>query len=82
MAQLFDYTDEVKRLITEMYEPADVTDKEFEYTTGDITNNLQCILPRKAVDEHMVYEVMTELGFKPQEKNPLEYYWYFKRKKD
>lgn len=70
--------DEVKKLITEMYEPADLLNKEFRYTTLELTYKFVNILPR--LDDNDVYEALIELGFKPEEEKPLEYYWYFKRK--
>lgn len=70
--------DEVKKLITEMYEPANMLNKEFRFTTMELTIKLMNILPR--VDDNDVYEALTELGYQPEEENPLEYYWYFKRK--
>lgn len=74
------YKDEVKRLITDNYEPAHLVSKEFEMTTLTITENLKNILPINAIDEHVVYECLRELGFEPKEKTPLLFYWYFKRK--
>lgn len=77
---MLDYKKEVKRLISENYEPADVLSKEFQTTTIDLTAFLKNILPHNAVDEHLVYESLLELGFEPKEAKPLEYFWYFKRK--
>jgi hypothetical protein len=74
------YKDEVKRLITENYEPADTLSKEFELTTLQLTEFLKNILPLNAVDEHLVYEALRELGFEPKETAPLLFYWYFRRK--
>jgi hypothetical protein len=74
------YKDEVKRLISENYEPADTLSKEFEKTTLQLTNELLQIFPSNALDEHLVYEVLRELGFEPKEKEPLCFSWYFKRK--
>lgn len=74
------YKDEVKRLISENYEPADVLSKEFQKTTLQLTYELKNIIPANAVDEHMVYEALLELGFEPKEEEPLVYFWYFKRK--
>jgi len=76
---LINYKDEVKRLISENYEPADTLSKEFEMTTFQITEYLKNILPLNAIDEHLVYESLRELGFEPKEKEPLEFFWYFKR---
>lgn len=70
--------DEVKKLITEMYEPADLLNKEFRFTTLELTLKFMNILPR--IDDNDVYEALIELGFQPEEETPLEYYWYFKRK--
>lgn len=70
--------DEVKQLITQMYEPANMLTKEFRFTTMELTLKLMNILPR--IDDNDVYEALVELGFKPEEEEPLEYYWYFKRK--
>jgi uncharacterized protein YutE (UPF0331/DUF86 family) len=75
-----DYKSEVKKLISENYEPADVLSKEFQKTTLKLTYELKNILPHNAVDEHLVYEALRELGFEPKEAKPLEYFWYFKRK--
>lgn len=77
---LLDYKKEVKRLISENYEPADALSKEFEYTTEKLTQNLKQILPYNAIDEHLVYEALLELDFEPKEEKPLIYFWYFKRK--
>jgi hypothetical protein len=74
------YKDEVKRLITENYEPADTLSKEFEMTTLQLTEILRNILPLNAVDEHLVYEALRELGFEPKETTPLLFCWYFRRK--
>lgn len=76
------YKDELKRLITAEYAPADTLSKEFQYTTEAITDLFLQVLPNGSIDEHDVYEVLLELGFQPKEnpKKPLEYFWYFKRK--
>lgn len=78
MALILFHKDEVKKLISEMYEPANMLNKEFRFTTLELTMKLMNILPR--IDDNDVYDALTELGFKPEEENPLEYYWYFKRK--
>lgn len=72
--------DEVKKLITEMYEPADLLNKEFRFTTLELTLKFMNILPR--IDDNDVYDALIELGFKPEEETPFVYYWYFKRKND
>lgn len=81
MPYIIDYKEEVKKLITESYEPADMLSREFRYSTGSIVMFLKRILPDNAIDEHVVYEALQELGFQPQEEKPLQFYWYFKRKK-
>lgn len=75
-----DYKEEIKRLITEMYEPADVVSKEFKKTTYNLVSGFKTILPENEVTEHIIYEVLLELGYQPKEEKPLQYYWYFKRK--
>lgn len=77
---LINYKEELKKLISESYEPADMLSKEIEFSTGALTLQLKTILPYNAIDDHLVYEALTELGFKPQEKEPLLFYWYFRRK--
>lgn len=77
---ILDYKNEVKRLISENYEPADSLSKEFRFTTEKLTQNFQKIIPYNAIDDHLVYEALVELGFEPKEEKPLEYFWYFKRK--
>lgn len=74
------YKDEVKRLISENYEPADTLSREFQKTTLQLTYELLQIFPSNALDEHVVYEALRELGFEPKEKEPLCFFWYFKRK--
>lgn len=77
-----DYKEKTKELISDLYESADFVSKEFEFTTEDLTDSLLRVLPFKSIDEHLVYESLIELGFKPQEnpKKPLNFSWYFKRK--
>lgn len=77
---ILDYKEEVKRLISQSYEPADALSKEFQFTTEKLTENLLKILPYNAIDEHLVYEALKELDFEPKEEKPLVYFWYFKRK--
>lgn len=79
MPFILDYKEEVKRLISESYIPADTLSKEFEMTTKKIVSNLRKILPYNAIDEHLVYESLLELGFEPKENEPLSFFWYFKR---
>lgn len=79
MPQFLDYKEEIKRLLSESYVPADTLNKEFEMTTNQLLLNLRNILPYNSIDEFMVYEALLELGFKPNEKTPLEYFWYFRR---
>jgi hypothetical protein len=76
------YKEELKKLISEEYEPADTLSKEFEYTTFQLTELFNNVLPSNSIDEHTVYEALVELEFKPKEdpKLPLAYFWYFKRK--
>jgi ubiquinone biosynthesis protein COQ9 len=79
MPFFIDYKEEVKKLISESYIPADSFSKEFEMTTELITENFLKVLPRNSIDEHLVYEALVELGFQPKENSPLEYLWYFQR---
>lgn len=76
---ILNYKDEVKKLISQSYTPADVLNKEFEYTTEKLVENFQRILPFQSIDEHLVYEALLELGFEPKESDPLVFSWYFKR---
>lgn len=80
MPFFIDYKEEVKRLISETYEPSDIINKEFKMSTFDIVMHLRTILPDRAVDEHVVYEALQELGFEPKEEKPLAFFWYFRRK--
>jgi hypothetical protein len=80
MPDIINYKDEVKRLISDSYEPADMVNKEFQYTTFELTMHLKNILPDNAIDEHVIYEALLELGFQPKEEKPLVFNWYFKRK--
>lgn len=77
-----DYKEEVKRIISDAYEPADFISKEFAYSTAQLTELLMNIIPSGVIDEHLVYESLLELGFKPKENEtkPLLFEWYFKRK--
>jgi hypothetical protein len=77
---ILDYKNEVKRLISENYEPADSLSKEFKKTTQELTYEFMNVIPNNAIDEHLVYEALRELGFEPKEEKPLVYFWYFKRK--
>lgn len=77
---IINYKEEVKKLISETYAPADMISKEVEFTTEQLTDNLRRILPFNAVDEHLIYECMIEMAYKPQESEPLIYSWYLKRK--
>lgn len=79
---MLNYKDEVKKLISEAYEPADMISKEIETTTENLTASLKRILPDNAVDEHLIYECMIEMNYKPQESKPLVYSWYLKRKRN
>ncbi|RYG12577.1 MAG: hypothetical protein EOO07_18840 [Chitinophagaceae bacterium] len=80
MTLIPNYKDEAKRLINESYEPADILSKEVKFTTGEMVDNLKTFLPESWVDDHFVYEVLTELGYKPQEENSLRFFWYFKKR--
>lgn len=79
---IVDYKEQVKKLISETYEQADLISKEFELTTEKLVENLQGVLPCNAVDEHLVFEALSELNFTPKEdpNEPLKFFWYFKRK--
>jgi len=79
MPFFIDYKEELKRLISENYVPADILSREFEMTTETIHNNFLNVLPPNSIDTHMVYEVLLELGFEPKETEPLVFFWYFKR---
>lgn len=79
---VIDYREEVCKLITGLYEPADELSKEFEYTTAKITLLLKNILPHNAIDQHLVYECLMDLKYTPSEVpgKPLNFKWYFKRR--
>lgn len=77
---LLNYKDEVKKLISESYIPADAVSKEFKKTTMELVSGLISVLPANAIDEHLVYEALLELGFEPKEETPLVFCWYFQRK--
>lgn len=77
---IIDYKNAVKELIKETYGPADLASKEIEKTTVELVQSFRNVLPQKVVDEHLVYEALIELGYKPKEKEPLIFMWYFKRK--
>lgn len=78
---MLDYKEEVKRLISENYEPADLISKEFQLSTAELVAQLQVILPYNVIDDHLIYESLLELKFEPKEEKPLCFYWYFRRKK-
>ncbi len=80
MPFMINYKEEIKRLISETYVPADALNKEFKYTTIDLVMHFRNIMPDNQIDEHLVYEVLQELQFEPKEEKPLVFYWYFKRK--
>jgi predicted Zn-dependent protease with MMP-like domain len=80
MAYVIDYKEELKKLISESYESADTLSKEFKMTTEMIVIFVKKVFPDNAVDDHLVYQALSELGFKPEEEKPLQYFWYFKRK--
>lgn len=80
MPDIIDYKKEVKRLIEETYEPADIVSVEVEKTTTDLVQGFRQIISSKQLDEHLVYEALIELGYSPKEKEPLSFYWLFKRK--
>ncbi len=77
---ILDYKPEVKRLISENYEPADALNKEFQKTTFELLVGFSSILPPNAIDENLLYEALTEMGFEPKEETPLCFFWYFRRK--
>jgi hypothetical protein len=77
---VIDYKEEVKKLILEKYCPADPDSNEVEKTTEDLVSSFQKVIPHKAIDGHVVYQALTELGYKPKEQEPLVFMWYFKRK--
>lgn len=77
---ILDYKPEVKRLISDNYEPADVLNKEFQKTTIQLVVDFMNILPHNSIDENLMYEALTELGFEPKEETPLCFFWYFRRK--
>lgn len=83
MSDIFiNYLEEVKRLISENYEPADLVTKEFEKTTSDLVCDFRNIIPGAAIDEFIVYEALKQLKFEPKETAPLSFIWFFKRKKE
>jgi hypothetical protein len=45
-----------------------VLSKEFK-TTLELTYELMNVIPNNAIDEHLVYEALRELGFEPRGKN-------------
>lgn len=77
-----DFNEEVKNIIQQNYAPADMISKEFEMTTEQIVDHLRSILPFNAVDDFVVYRALRELKFEPKEKEPLQFYWYFRRIKE
>lgn len=79
MPFFIDYKEELKKLISESYVPADSLSKEFEMTTEAIYYNFMNVMPPNSIDPHMVYEVLIELDFRPKESEPLVFHWYFKR---
>ena len=63
-----DYSDEVRSLLKENYEPVESKLQVSEYTckmtlTG-IYKELTSILPKRWIDESDVYDALQELGFK------------------
>jgi len=79
MPYIIDYKEEVKRLLFEGYEPADLLNKELDFTTEQITDFLKSLVPANAINQHLVYEALLELGYQPQEAEPLQFRWYLKR---
>lgn len=63
-----DYTEEIKNIIKENYEPVDSPMKESEFTErnslGSICRILIQVLPKEWIYESDVYNVLEELGFK------------------
>lgn len=77
-----DYKEQFKKLVEETYQDADMLSKEFQYTTDDLISRFSKVMPYNALDDHLVFEALSELGFTPKEdpEEPLSFYWYFKRK--
>ena len=55
MPFMIDFKEEVKRLISETYEPADLLSKEFEKTTASILLGFSPVFPGNELDEHIIY---------------------------
>lgn len=77
---IVDYKEAIKKLIHDTYQPANMVTKEVQKTTPELVASFRNIMPSKQIDEHIIYEALTEMGYTPHEATPLEFYWYFKRK--
>jgi len=59
------YKDEVKRVLPEMFLPAEADDKDLRLMTlPQLHRMIADVLPDPVIDEPMVYECLTELGYK------------------
>lgn len=71
---------ELVAILTEKYEPGNILDFDFSFTTLEVLEKMVNIFPANAIDLHDVYEALTIIGFVPQDLEPLDFKWYFKTK--
>jgi hypothetical protein len=68
MEIILDYKNEVKGLLMKITSLLMCFLKSSK-TTLELTYELMNVIPNNAIDEHLVYEALRELGFEPRKKN-------------
>ncbi|GIZ15312.1 hypothetical protein [Capnocytophaga catalasegens] len=59
-----DYKEIIKQMLLRYFTPIQEQGDEMQISTTDILEMVQGIIPSKPIDEHDVFEVMQQLGFK------------------
>lgn len=58
---MVEYKEEIKKLLTSLYEQGNPVDHDAQLSTREIYYDLLSLLPEKAIDEYDVYEVLSSL---------------------
>ncbi len=77
---MIDKTNDIKQFIKKHYEPATIDDapEELQLSSYDFLCILFQVFPVDCIDTDDLYNILTSLGYEPQQITPTSFRWCFK----
>lgn len=77
---MIDKTQQITDFIKSNFSPATLenTSEELQLQSHELLTKLFQIFPVGCIDDYDLHEILTQLGYKPQKRNTLDFVWCLK----